>query len=209
MARCLPWETRYHASRFVSALFCRHWPWLMAPNYRTISMSGWLLRWMMLCYIETCQYITSWNMPWISFCVGVFWQMEIEKCKNIVVENEMGHTDITQILSQHDFNPTALCSCDPYIACLPVSTNLILLNLFMFEQQLTGNQICNQWFKPECLRILWKCSTICSSAGFNMLCSNAVHFLPQSGDFSASSKKRVIFGIALFSALHDIEHSFV
>jgi hypothetical protein len=48
----------------------------------------------------------------------VFSKWCIEKFRNAVVVNEKGHLGMSQVLSQHEVNPTALWTRDEYISCL-------------------------------------------------------------------------------------------
>ena len=89
-----------------------------------------------------------------------------------MVEYEVSHFGISQILSQDSVDPAALFSRNGYFSCLRVFANLVCGVITLFRCEIVGKQIQSQCFEASCFP--WRFSMLCSSAGrFSMLCSNA------------------------------------
>ena len=68
-----------------------------------------------------------------------------------MVEYELGHSSISQILSQHTVDPAALLCRKGYFSCLPVPLNLVSVVILLCRCEIVGKQIYSQRFEASML----------------------------------------------------------
>ncbi len=110
-----------------------------------------------------------------------------------MVEYEVGHSIVSQVLSQDCVNPAALFTRDFYFSCLRVFADLVFVVITLLRCELVAEQI-----NSQCFEALF--SMLCSSAGTSSAGGSVLV------DFSAPFDKRGVFTLAVFSATHDVEH---
>ena len=97
-----------------------------------------------------------------------------------MVEYELRHSSISQILSQHSVDPAALLCRNDYFSCLPVMLNLVFVVIFLCRCEIVRQQIYSQRFEASMLL-----------------------------DSSAPIGKGSFFTYAFFIPRHDIPHPLV